>query len=316
MFGAAVAALVSLCGCSTDRSLNDVVSAQDVNVLVVDANLIVGQPLPSVHLRRTLPPTEPYDPPRAAVAGAEVFVTADSIPGDTQLTATLLPVSAGVYAANPAPVVRPNWNYHLRVVASDGRVVTADTHTPDRFHVNAWLKLDGNTLAVIDTLATFADVAVPDSLYRRNTIVYQDGLLEARFDRVHAAAYQVGLKSLDPDSPLVIDADFLSDEDIANLTRDPVSPPFDANNGNVRLPWFAIFFEGRYHIRILAVDQNWYDLIRSSPAFGGNTGGFGGNAGDQFERPIFHVRGGIGLFGSASLDEIGIYVAPKPEGQP
>lgn len=284
--------------------------------MVVDANLIVGNPLPQVHLRRTLPPTEPYDPPRALVTGAEVFITADSIPGDTQLTLSLAPVSAGVYAALPAPIVRPNWNYHLRVVAADGRVVTADTHTPDPFHVNAWLKLDGNTLAVVDTLATFADVAVPDSLYRRNTIVYQDGLLEARFDRVHAAAYQVGLKSLDPDSPLVIDADFLSDEDIANLTRDPVSPPFDANNGSVRLPWFAIFFEGRYHIRILAVDRNWYDLIRSSPAFGGNTGGFGGNAGDQFERPIFHVNGGIGLFGSAAMDQIGIYVAPKPESQP
>ncbi len=34
--------------------------------------------------------------------------------------------------------------------------------------------------------------------------------------------------------------------------------------------------------------------------------------GSGFDRPIFHVEGGIGLFGSASTDSVGIIVLPRP----
>ena len=37
-----------------------------------------------------------------------------------------------------------------------------------------------------------------------------------------------------------------------------------------------------------------------------------GLAGDNFERPLFHVNGGIGIFGSASVDSVGFVVLPRP----
>ena len=66
-------------------------------------------------------------------------------------------------------------------------------------------------------------------------------------------------------------------------------------------------------IRIFALDENWYDLVRSSPELAGGRGAvaFGGNLGDAFERPIFHVDGGIGLFGSASVDSGAFFVLPE-----
>jgi hypothetical protein len=59
------------------------------------------------------------------------------------------------------------------------------------------------------------------------------------------------------------------------------------------------------------LDQNWYDLIRSTPEGGGGFG-IGGEIGDNFERPIFNINGGIGLFGSASVDSVGFFVLPRP----
>ena len=57
-----------------------------------------------------------------------------------------------------------------------------------------------------------------------------------------------------------------------------------------------------------ALDQNWFDYIRSNGVNTDNS--WGGLAGDAFERPIFHVEGGIGLFGSASVDSFGLVVLP------
>ena len=88
-----------------------------------------------------------------------------------------------------------------------------------------------------------------------NQVVYQEGLLEARFNPIQAAGYQVGILSLDEGSPFVLVADFLDDDDYADFKRNESSPAFFAPNGSIRLPWFAIAFAGRHRLRIFAVDQ-------------------------------------------------------------
>jgi len=62
---------------------------------------------------------------------------------------------------------------------------------------------------------------------------------------------------------------------------------------------------------MFVLDENWFDLVRSTPQNDGALG-FGGNIGDNFERPIFNIEGGIGLFGSASVDSLGFYIHPEP----
>jgi hypothetical protein len=171
--------------------------------------------------------------------------------------------------------------------------------------------LDATGQNVLQELRTFAELG--DSVYTaaENQLTYSSGLLEAKFPRGNVPAYQAGLYSLDPDSGFVIDPDFFEDEDFDDLERFTSSPAFEAPDGNMRLPWLAIYFTGRYKIKIHALDQNWFDLVRSTPEFMGGGPGFGGNAGDNFESPIFHVDGGIGLFGSAAVDSIGFFVNPR-----
>lgn len=300
-------------GCSTKRDPSDLLAPNEVGTIVVQATLVVGQDFPKVTLSRTLSPDQPYDEDAAALPGADVRIFTGAS-GEVEY----YDVGNGLYrtfSGNIPNEVQPHTEYRLVVRAADGRIVTATTTTPDSFSVRDWLLLEDPSLEIRRRLATFADYQTqPDSLYfdPANQLIYQDGLLEARFDRVDAAAYVVGIESLDNNSPFVIDADYLSEEDLAQFQRLTSSPPLAADLSFLRLPWFAIFFEGRYRIRIYAVDRNWYDLVRSVPSLGGTNVGFGGNVGDAFERPIFHVEGGIGLFGSGSMSEIGFMVHPKP----
>lgn len=301
-------------GCSTKRDPSDLLAPNEVGTIVVQATLIVGQRFPRVTLSRTLSPDQAYDEDAAALPGADVRIFAGSN-GEI----TYYDNDDGTYLAfdhfNIPFEVQPHTEYRLVVHAADGRVVTATTTTPDSFSVRDWFLLEDPSLEIRRRLATFSDYPTqPESLYfdPANQLIYQDGLLEARFDRVDAAAYVVGIESLDSNSPFVIDADFLSEEDLAQFQRLTSSPPLAADLGFLRLPWFAIFYEGRYRIRIYAVDRNWYDLVRSVPGLGGTNAGFGGNVGDAFERPIFHVEGGIGLFASGSMSEIGFMIHPKP----
>ena len=142
-----------------------------------------------------------------------------------------------------------------------------------------------------------------------NQLIYTDGLLEGRFDRQDTPGYQVGIFSIDLDSDFVFDPEFFEEEDFEDLERTISSPAFEALDGTVRLPWFAVFYQGRYKIRVYAVDQNWFDLILTLPEY---NDGLGETVGDNFNRPDFNVNGGIGLFGSASVDSVGFFVHPRP----
>jgi len=302
----AVALTLLLAGCSTERSPDEFYAPTDVGTLVVQGTLLVDRSMPEIRLSRTVAPDQVFDPATAAVRGADVSI----VRGDGAIIRyTEDAIRWGNYLPVGAPPVMAETSYRLEVRTDEGEELSAVTVTPPRFRVSEWVLLDEVTLEVIGRFKTFDEAG--DAIYDapENQVVYQQGLLEARFDSTGGAAFQIGLFSLDPNSALVIDADFLSDEDLADLDRQNSSPAISAPDRIIRLPWFAIFFAGRYKIRINAVDENWYDLIRSSPELGGSVG-FGSNAGDGFERPIFHVEGGIGLFGSAAVDSIGFNVLP------
>lgn len=300
--------------CSTDRDAGDLYAPDQVGVLVVDARLLVGRPLAPMYLRQTLAPGETYTPEKAAVSDAKIVLTygrnyryiiAEYFESHT------IPGLYEPIASQEQFRVEPNTTYWLTVTVGDRRV-DATTTTPGEFDVDDWALVDERTLELRQVLATYetqGDSVYSDSL---NQLVYLDGLLEARFTSSGASAFQVGLLSLDPGSEFVIDPSIFDEEELEDLGRASYSPALEASDDFIRMPWFAIFFEGRYKVYLYAIDRNWYDLIRTSRVLGGGPGGIGGNAGDDFERPIFHIEGGIGLFGSAAVDSIGFTILPRP----
>lgn len=300
---AALAALAaaSVSGCAADRDPGELFGPSAAGQLVVQSLLIVDAPLPEVRLSRTTAPDVVPDA-GAAESDAVVRVRAGADVHE------YVEVEPGRYMTPAPPAVLPGTEYRLEVVTARGERAGAATTTPARFAVTEWALVDETTFERERTLATYAEAG--EDVYARpeNRLVYPEDWLEARFAPPAAPAIQVALFSLDPESDYTIDPDFFEEDDFESLERHTASPPLTGRDGYVRMPWFAVFFQGRYQVKIYAVDRNWYDFVRSDPQLSEGGPGFGGNAGDAFERPIFHVDGAIGLFGSASVDSIGFLV--------
>ena len=294
-----------LVGCTPERDDSEFFSPEAVDLLVIDAVLIVGEPLPALRLSRSLAPDEPYTRESSDERGASIFVTDGE---DREIPYVGWESEYGYYyvpAASPVPVVQPSTTYDLRVVSERGEVLTATTLTPEPLAVSRWVAIDPATNTEDRELKTFADLGEGVYDAPENQIPYASVIVDAQLDDSGTEGFQIALFSLDEGSPPVIDPPFFEEEDFEDLERNVSSPLLLAEEGSIRLPWFAIYFEGRHKYKVFSVDLNWYDYLRTTRQDGG---GFGGTFGEGFESPIFHVEGGIGLFGSASVDSTGFTV--------
>lgn len=304
VFMAAAIALVLAC---SSRDPNDLF-APDAGTVVVYSVLTVDQPIPWVQVTRTISPGEPFTLQAAEFPNPEQVQVSIEGGGDVH-EYVYRPSAPGMYIPRfPDVDVLPETSYRLTVRTPDGQTVTAVTTTPRRFNINDWVMLDDNGVNVIRQLETFETSGANVYDAAPNQLVYTQGLLEARFDNTGVKGFQVALFSLDDGSPPVVDSDLVDEED---LERTGSSPPFDAELESVRLPWFTIGFEGRYLIKIFSLDRNWYDLALSLPEFNGGGAWVGGSPGDEFDYPLFHIDGGIGLFGSAAVDSNGVFILPR-----
>ena len=300
--------VLCLTACAAERQPGDLFgSVGEDSELVVDGVLLVDHALPEMFVRRTLPPSQAYRREAAVVTDAEVRI----FQGDQVFEYAPDPASPGRYLPPPeAPRVEPQTEYRLEVDV-EGKKVRASTTTPERVRVRQAVLLDEDTQEIMRTLKSFAEVG--DEVYTapENQITYLDGLLEFHLNTVAVAGYQAAIFALDEDLQLADEdlEDFYDEED-ADALRVNQSPPLAISDGTVRWPWFAVAFTGRSLIKVYAVDHNWFEYARSSPDQQ-EQGGFGGLAGDNFERPFFQVEGGIGLFGSASVDSVGFVVVPR-----
>ena len=290
--------------CAAERGPGELFGPAVEQTLVIDAILLVGHPLPDLFVRRTLAPQQPYTLEQIGVRDAEVLLKQ----GDQKFLYSADPDSAGRYLppANTS-LVAPQTTYTLEV-RTVAKVVRATTTTPDRLKLQQAVLLDDATLEDKRLLHLFhqSDTSPYDA--PENQLNYREGILELRLEPIDVVAFQLALFNLEIDSPSLIDEDFLEEDDIQDFERQGNSPPLEAVDNRVRLPWFAVAFAGRHLFKVYALDQNWYDYTRTNNEDGGF---FGGLIGDNFERPIFNIEGGIGLFGSAAVDSIGFFVQPR-----
>ena len=288
--------------CSADRTPGELFGPSEAGTLVVDAVLIVDQSLPPVHLYETAALDQPYQRSEVAVKDAKIIITTDQNSYEYQPVAD----SIGLYVPIESVMISPNTSYTLEVDLPDGRKIRASTETPDRIKVQQLLLRDENDLSIRRELKLFSDITASPFDAPENQVYYRDGIIEAVVGPIDVPAYQLAIFNLETNSQLLIEADFLDEDDLAEFERSGASPPLSIRDGLARLPWFGVAFEGKHLFKIYAIEQNWFDFIRTDPD--GNRDGGGGLLGEQFQRPIFNINGGIGIFASASVDSVGFNV--------
>ena len=211
-----------------------------------------------------------------------------------------------------APVVDPGRSYDLRVDTGEDPVVRATTITPAHVRIGALVLLDQDLETELRHLRLFSEIG--DEVYQatENQLEYTRGALKARLqDDGAAASYQFGAANLEQFSPLLFDNDWINNEDVEEFGRRETSPLLGVEDGEIFLPWDGIYYAGRYKVKLYAVDENWFDLVRTDNVDSDRNSGV---AGQGFQRPLFHVENGIGLFASAAVDSVGFFV--RPAGSP
>ena len=306
-----VLTLFSLLACkapgplAADRDPDELFASSEADLIVVDAILIVDAPLPPVVLRRTVAPGHSYSAVATALEGASVSIQR----GDAMFNYRPDPSRAGHYLPpDDAPVVEPNGLYELHVTTGDGLTVRAQTQTPARIRIDELRLLADDLETELRRLRLFAEVG--DAVYQaaENQLEYDKGVLIAQFqDDGPAVSYQVRLANLEHSSPLLFDDDWIEDLEDFELERVETSPLLGLESGELYLPWAGIYYAGRYKVTLFAVDQNWFDLVRTDNV---DAERGSGEAGQSFQRPLFHVENGIGLFASATVDSFGFSVRP------
>tara|TARA_B100000686_G_C16748008_1_gene950689 strand:- start:337 stop:1719 length:1383 start_codon:yes stop_codon:yes gene_type:complete len=291
---------------SADRDPGELYNQAEDNLPVVDAILIVNQPLPPVMLRRTIAPGVPYSVEAAALTEARVFIKTENL----EFEYLPDPLLMGRYLPpEDAPVVASDRLYELLVETEDGTRLHGTTHTPPDTRITQFSLIDDDGETELRRLRLFSDLG--DEVYRatENQLEYSGGHLVVQLEDANALSYQFTASNLEPFSPLLLGGDWFDEEDFDREETSPLLAPTE--DGWIYLPWFGINFAGRYKVKFFAVDRNWYDLVRTDNVHGDRSSG---EAGQGFQRPLFNITDGIGLFGSASVDSIGFFV--QPEGNP
>ncbi len=285
-----------------DRDPDDLFGPSEDHVVVVDAILMVDAPMPPIDLRRTAAPGTAYSREAAALADARVTVSS----GDDVLDYRPDPATPGRYLPpDGAPAVAPDTAYELRVVDAEGPEVRATTLTPSRVRIAELVLMDEDLEQELRRLRLFDEGDVYQA--PENQIEYTVGVLEVRLQSAGAAAsYQFGINNLENASSLLIESDFFDEEE--DRERSETSPLLRLDGAALFLPWDGIFYAGRHKIKLFAVDRNWFDLVRTDNVDANRETG---EAGQGFQRPLFHIENGIGLFASAAVDSFGFFVRRK-----
>ena len=287
-----------------ERNAEDLFGPSENNTVVVEAGLIVGSPVPHINLSRTAAPDERYDRAAVTLSGARVSI----VQGDAVFAYSDDPAQPGRYIP-PAdsPSVAPNAVYNLEVVLDNEPTVRATTTTPARMHIDHVALVDyDNVDRELRRLQLFSSgdpYSAPE-----NQLEYTAGALVVRIQsEKQSVSHQFSMLNLERDSELLFNLFDDEEDEEDELKRRATSPLIRAQDGQIYMPWDGINYAGRHKVKLFAVDQNWFDLVRTDNV---NADRGAGEAGQGFQRPLFHVENGIGLFASAAVDSFGFFVHP------
>ncbi len=267
--------------------------------VVVESYQIAEKPMGEVRLSRSVDINERFVFEEQAISGADVVIHRLDDDGAVMHTYRLLEDTPGVYRVEEEnePAVEPLTRYRLEAsIPETGEEISSETLVPGSFEL----------LSVSADTATFRDVQPTLSLTRSS---YPDRQAVYVFS---TEAIDLAEENLTPFYRGIFDNNGnLEDLRIANsgLLNEANFPLAGDGTVNIDLPWIAIAFYGLNRIFVSAVDDNYFDFVRSQDA---QQGGPGFSPG-EIPNVLDNVDGGTGLFASLAQVETDIIIRCNPD---
>lgn len=261
---------------------------------VMEAYLVGSQPLPTVFVHRTSPIESVYDRSQLGVENAIIMMREWDSDGNLKLNIAYNSTGSGSYEPLIGGItVKPGFRYTIEVTFRDSdQRLTAQTIVPGAFTIESInsreLQYQGSEQFILQLTRSF----YPG---RQSYYVFTN-------------------LTLDPDNAVMTPfyADASGDrEDFYVVSSGIVNETSTGNNGNdlveLTFPWIGVAFYGPNQIRVSAIDDNLYDLIRSAGIqLGGSTQSPG-----EIENVISRVNGGLGIFGSYYQESIDVNILKR-----
>lgn len=264
---------------------------------VIESYLVANDTLPAVQVSKTSSAFERYNPDNLQVNTAEVMIRKLTSSGDVQEVYPYTLDGNGRYVPTATHRVEPLGSYQLYVrdTANNNHEIRSITTVPGDFR---------NVGSVLDTVTYQAsqqlEINITKSEYPGRQSIFIFNIL----------ARDTTLENL---TPFYRDAVEGEDSDLSDFVKNSSNIVNQENYEagpdstlNLRFPWLGIAFYGRNVIVTNAMDDNVYDFIRTQNLqSGGSTLSPG-----ELTSVIYHVDGGIGVFGSYATDTVETYVKP------
>ena len=262
-----------------------------VAVPFLEAYLIVGQPIDDVVVAVSQPITERFNYAGMMVSGAEVVITGD---GREFPLAYREKDGIGTYHFPDSTYrVRPGTPYAIRVRMPDGSSLQAETTTPAQID---WITEPRALLQYPeDTTQLFSPDSLRIAWTRGNSIEYI--IRVTARDTLGYGAY------------LTPSTDEINSRTNNLPFEDPGDPQFYTNirwgfiqANQAPTVWAAFRWYGRNEVAILAPDRALLDWFKATQ--------WGGRS-VEYREQYSNVRGGLGVFGSASVIQADVFLLKR-----
>jgi len=250
---------------------------------IVNGYLIVGLGVDSIFVSKSLSMDKEHAYNAAALSADSVLLSVDNI------SYRLLEYQnrpGAYYLPRDVLTVTPGKEYHLSVYIED-KTIRASTTAPDQIRIQS-----------LNTDTTYYP--------------YPDPEISTRFHLTwnatdYTAAYEISVIAHSHSDLIDWGLDQMTEHRLENYDNDtlrafpPVSDfPVSVHETFTEVSWFAFCYYGDYTIKCYAIDENLWDLAASSVVYMPQS--------SEFEQPVYHLDGGLGIFAAVSVDSVHVHV--------
>ena len=286
-YGLVLSLLIGLAGCSPYKQ--DSFQPQ----YSVQTYLVANDPIPSIRLVKTQPAKGSTS--SSEVPDAQVTVSEMNAQGSVTQTIAYRYGGGTSYIPMVSSTVVPGHTYKLNIdVPSVNQPIQAQCIIPGAFQV----KLTGSDTQKYQGGSGFTLLST-QSIYPGRGAYYVIATIAQQPDSSHLTPYflnKVENDSYTPTSSLrKISSRIFNQGDFKTDAQ---------GNLLIQVPWDIFAFYGENQLIIYTLDDNTYDFLRSLDVQYGSTQVTPG----QLYNLIYHVNGGIGLFGGLATDTVMVRV--------